>query len=862
MTAPRGARVPSSSSRLSSSRSAVTEGRFLPGALVASRYRIVALLGRGGMGEVYRADDLTLGQPVALKFLPESASDDETLERFRAEVRIARRISHPNVCRVYDIGEAADQIFLSMEYVDGEDLASLLRRIGRLPQDKGLEIARKLCAGLAAAHDKGVLHRDLKPSNIMIDGRGEVLIMDFGLAAIARDIHVGEIRSGTPAYMAPEQLDGREVTARSDVYALGLVLYEMFTGKRAFDGNTLEEITLLRRHHTPSRPSDRVRDLDPAIERVILRCLETDPLRRPATALAVAAALPGGDPLAAALAAGETPSPQLVAAAGERAGISKRGAVIAFAAAVAALIAAAVIATFVTVTNKIDAPYSAEVLDAKARDLVQQFGYTDAPADSYSAFDYDDALANYISQHPGNWRDTISHGPALLFFWYRQSPNPLAAIAAKDNSMISGLVTHDDPPPLLSGMLEVRLDPRGRLVYLQAIPPQVEKSNGAASAPNWDALFTAAGLDRSKLEPASPEWNSLGASDVRAAWTGTWPGTTRRLRVEAAAWHGKPVSFRLIGDWTEPERNVRPDSRGQKAQGFLGAGVAAVLLVFAVFLAYRNWVRRRSDQQGAMRLAVFVFALTMALWLCRAHFVPPIATLGLFFLAVAGALFNAALIWLLYVAAEPYVRRYWPQTIISWTRLLSGRVRDPLVGRDALIGVILGLTWLLLFDIYFILAQRAGDLPAVGSSAFLDGFRPTLGAWLLHVSEGIMGTLQFFVFLFVARMVLRRTWLAAVAFVAFWTIFKCLDAQHLAILVPVVIGLYSIAAIALVRFGFVTLAAAIFTVDLLANVPIPTSFSSWYIGSAVFVLASILALAAWGFHTALAGQPLWKESLD
>ena len=175
-----------------------------------------------------------LAQPVALKFLPEHKTDEFTLERFRNEVRIARQVSHPNVCRVYDIGRGRrHRVFLSMEYVDGEDLASLLRRIGRLPADKALEIARKICAGLAAAHDKGVLHRDLKPANIMLDGRGEALIMDFGLAGLARPDRA-RCRSGTPAYMAPEQLAGKEVTVRSDIYSLGLVLYELFTGRRCF----------------------------------------------------------------------------------------------------------------------------------------------------------------------------------------------------------------------------------------------------------------------------------------------------------------------------------------------------------------------------------------------------------------------------------------------------------------------------------------------------------------------------------------------------------------------------------------------------------------------------------------------------
>src|SRR5580700_6878994 len=318
------------SSRPSSSAYLMSEGRFLPGRLLAGRYRIIALLGKGGMGEVYRADDLTLGQPVALKFLPDEAARDQgLLERFKNEVRIARRVSHPNVCRVYDVGDVEGHTFFTMEYVDGEDLASLLRRIGRLPEDKALDIARQLCAGLAAAHAKGVLHRDLKPANIMLDGRGQVVVTDFGLAGIADQIQGNDVRSGTPAYMAPEQLAGKEVSTRSDIFSLGLVLYEVFTGKRAFSAKPGEPNGGDR---TPSRPSSVVKDLNPIVERVILRCLENEPTARPANVFSVAAALPGGDPLAAALAAGETPSPQLVAASGESAGLRPRIAAICLAA--------------------------------------------------------------------------------------------------------------------------------------------------------------------------------------------------------------------------------------------------------------------------------------------------------------------------------------------------------------------------------------------------------------------------------------------------------------------------------------------------------------------------------------------------
>jgi serine/threonine protein kinase len=174
-----------------------TPGAFTPGAIVAGRYRLVAMLGRGGMGEVYRADDLTLAQPVALKFLSAGvAGDDSRLAQFHNELRVARQVSHKNVVRLYDLGDADGRRFLTMEYVDGEDLASLLRRIGRIPQDKAVELARQLCAGVAAAHERGVLHRDLKPANVMIDGDGNVRITDFGLAVAASDANA--VHEGTP----------------------------------------------------------------------------------------------------------------------------------------------------------------------------------------------------------------------------------------------------------------------------------------------------------------------------------------------------------------------------------------------------------------------------------------------------------------------------------------------------------------------------------------------------------------------------------------------------------------------------------------------------------------------------------------
>jgi predicted Ser/Thr protein kinase len=389
-----------------SSSSSAEEGRFPAGTVLAGRYRILGLLGHGGMGEVYRAYDLILNQAVALKFLATPQVSESALARFRNEVRIARQVSHPNVCRVYDIGFVEGFHFLSMEYLDGEDLDSLLRRIGRLPQDKAIEFTRKICAGLSAAHERGVLHRDLKPSNIMIDGRGQVRITDFGLAGLAAEIPLSDLRSGTPAYISPEQKAGRDVTMRSDLYSLGLVLYEMFTGKR--------------RTSTESNPTDLVKDLDPAVERVILRCLEEEPKRRPSSALNVAMALPGGDPIAAALAAGETPSPEMVAASGEKEGFSPRTAILCFAGFVASIVLG--VLTWPSLFNKAQVNIPPEALAFRARDILKQLGYAELPRGSAYGFSCCDAANLSFAEQQGSRQDAIlaSHQPPVLRFWYRQ----------------------------------------------------------------------------------------------------------------------------------------------------------------------------------------------------------------------------------------------------------------------------------------------------------------------------------------------------------------------------------------------------------------------------------------------------------
>jgi len=818
------------------------------------------------MGEVYRADDLTLGQAVALKFLPDDAVRDEALlERFRSEVRIARHVSHPNVCRVYDVGEVDGHTFFTMEYVDGEDLASLLRRIGRLPHDKALDIARQLCAGLAAAHAKGVLHRDLKPANIMLDGRGQVVITDFGLAGVAGQIQGAEVRSGTPAYMAPEQLEGKEVSVRSDIYALGLVLYEVFTGKRAF-AEKPAELVRARGDRTPSRPSSVVRDLDPIVERVILRCLENEPSARPATVLSVAAAMPGGDPLAAALAAGETPSPQLVAASGETTGLRPRLAVVCFAAVLAGLAIGMYLSIRYSGLEKMHLEQPPEVLTQKAREITTRLGYADRPADSAFGFDYNTDFRDYVEKDtrmPPRWDEVIAGRPTLLEFWYRQSPKPLVARDYRDPLLTPDIVEQDDPPTILSGMVNVELDPQGRLIDFLAIPPQKQEPGPQAAQPDWSALFTAAELDASKLHPAQPEWNSVAAADTRAAWTGTWPGSTRPLRVEAAAWRGKPVYFTLIGEWTKPERMVGSSNElKNKLAQIIGLALLIALLAGGAFLARRNYRAGRADREGALRLAAVMFVLEILLWLCRSHLVPAFDTTLVMLLAIATGLLIAGVGWMLYLAVEPWVRRRWPQAIISWSRLLSGQWRDPLVGRDILFGVAFGVVWILIFELAQIPLARMGAAPALHSTEYLIGGRQAFGQWLLQFPVSIFGTLQFFFLLLGLKVLLRRDWIAAIAFIAIFVALKSLQSTHPMLEIPTFALVYIILALMAFRFGLVPVAVASFTVDMLANVPLTADFSVWYLSTSVLALLSVVALAGWGFYHSLGGAPVWEVETE
>ena len=833
--------------------------RFAPGTVVGGRYRIVGLIGRGGMGEVYRADDLKLEQPVALKFLPRALEGDaDRLERLYGEVRMARQVSHPSVCRVWDVGEAEGQHFLSMELVDGENLASLLRRIGRLPQDKALDIVRQVAAGLAAAHEKGVLHRDLKPANVMLDLQGKVRLTDFGLASLAASVGGEDVRSGTPSYMSPEQLAGREVTTRSDIYSLGLLAYELVTGRRAFEGKGFAELARKHRDERPIEPSAIVPDLDPAVERTILACLEKDPKRRPSSAVVVSAMLSGRDPLEAAIAAGETPSPELVAAAGESEGLRPRAAWACLLLTVLGALLMPVVQARRHVLTRVPVEKGPEALEDRARDLVARIAPGASAVDREVGFSTDSDLILWIQEHDRTaerWAPLAAGDPPLVSFWYRQSPRPLAP------SSVSGVAGWNDPPARVTDMAGVEYDLQGRLVSFYRVPPQREKESGPSPAADWASLFAEARLDPSQFRPVEPRWTPSLYADSRAAWEGAWPKRPEiALRIEAAAYRGRPVWFEIVNPWTRPEREqAYPFTAGQRGMQAFYTFVMVALVAIGGVLAYRNIRLGRGDRRGAFRLALGLATLAVASWALRAHHVAdPASEIVLFARGAGIAVLVAALLWLFYLALEPYVRRLRPWTLVSWTRLLDGGWSAAVVGRDVLIGMtggtVLALLGVLARAFFVWLGRPAPPPEPMGLDALLSTRNLLSYVTGLPVNATLVGLALLLLFL-VLRLLTRRDLVAAALVVAFLISGDLSSSKENAwLMAPLAAVAWGSFIAMMLRFGVLAAITAVLTANMLTFPPLIYAPGSWTGAATLVVVPLLVVLAVLAFRSAVGGH--------
>jgi serine/threonine-protein kinase len=770
---------------------------------------------------------------------------------------------------VYDIGEASGELYLSMEYVDGEDLAGLLKRIGRLPVDKGIDIARKLCAGLAAAHARGVLHRDLKPGNIMIDSHGEVRIMDFGLAAVAeQQLDAADVRSGTPAYMAPEQLEGREATTRSDIYALGLVLYEVFTGRPAFEGKDAAELLGLRKVHPSTTPSTLAPDLDPAVERTILRCLEPDPRMRPASALEVAALLPGGDPLAEALAAGETPSPDLVAAASPDTVLRP-----AIAAALVVLIGAGLAGTLMLtketqMLSMVPMENPPEVLASRAREIVRTLGHADPAADVAYGFRAERGHIDYLAERLSSdssrlaqWKTMLGARPTPVSFWYAQSQGP---VVPPNGPSLSGAARPIDMLPSVRDGVSVDLDLDGRLLRFVISPTGGHAPASSADVPDWSGLFTAAGLKLEQFKTAARKAGVSPEADARVAWTGSYPAPgDLPVRVEATAAAGMVTSFEVVFPWTNREPLF------PQPTGYANVVLFIIFSIGPILVARYNWLRGRADVRGALRITAVGFLSFLAFRLLDAHdAINALVTRPIFVIAAG----QGVLTGILYVALEPWVRRWWPHAMIGWARLVAGRWRDSLVARDVLVAVatVAGLECVMRLAHFS--SMHLGSLP-LGVAASASNNRPvfvlanlagaefTVASLLYSISRGIPFAASIFFMLAMFRSLLRKPWLGTTAFVLFACAWTAVTFQGLGIranwvnVTALAAHIFVVIFVAL-RFGFLVLVVLVCAQRFVNHSFLTTDFGAWYGQSSLLAVLLLSVLTIWAFRVSLGGRPL------
>lgn len=832
--------------------------RFAPGDLLGERYRIVLPLGRGGMGEVYRADDLSLGVSVALKILPERLATNPTwLARFRKEVAAARQVSHPHVCRVYDIAEVDGLSMLSMEFIAGDDLAAIVRKVGRLSSGLAIDLTRQIARGLDAVHDEGLVHRDLKPANVMIDGRGRAKLADFGLAATAASVQGNDAYAGTPAYQAPEQLAGGELSERTDLYALGVLAYELLTGRRPY-GVTDRDGLIRAQKELPPPPSTFDATVPPEVDRIVLKCLAHDPLKRPSSADEVYRTLPGDAALNAALAAGITPSAEVVADAGGEGRLSRRVALLL----VGVIIVLGILGGVFQWQWERGLPVAGSPVELieRCRTLLAASGHpTDLPfqAQSYEIagiqMDWRDQNDRALDRtSPEAIKQIPPHG-----FCYRVSSTPLIP---RFPIREQPLVTFDDPP--FGGFLaaSVTVDSFGRLVHIIRIPPSARPQT-IRPLPDWPAWFREAGFEFERFRPVTPVRDWTVAYDARFAWEGVFPDRPSiPVTIEAATDRGELVAFTRVAPWTTPETREDANQELQTSYRVWWIVIPAVTMVVGGWLAWRNVRTGTADVRGSIRFAVGFSGLHVLLYLV---FVGPmdlgVHFLSEWFLLFARVLMNSLRIALGYLALEPFVRRHWPWQLIGWRRLLDGRWADPLVGRDVLIGILAGTLACVFVYGMFLLPGWLGRPPEIPFRNHDFSLRP-FGFLIVSILTAIDVSVVVMFLMFLLNRLFRTPYLWVPIIMALLLLgpTRMASGANPDILFWVGPILSVIVLVLAMRYGLLVLMLAWISALVQAGYPIFSGWGTWYWPNSALGCVTILALLTYGLVTAVGG---WRRLL-
>lgn len=868
--------------------------RFMPGQLLADRYRIVSMLGRGGMGEVYRAEDIRLGQTVALKFLPvERASNRRHLEYLYKEVRLSQRLTNPHICRVHDLVEVDGQHCLSMEYIEGEDLKTLLRRVGPLPEPKALELAYQICQGLHAAHQVGVLHRDLKTANIMIDELGRARIADFGLAREKNLIDPSEGLTGSPNYMSPEQMASNETSVQSDIFSLGLILFEVLTGKPAHNARSRGEIVAMHQRDEAEQAILKRNDISPAVVTSIAKCLHRKPSDRPVSVAAFAETLPGRLSLSDAFGSGEMASPEMLAEVRSRNdAIDRHRIAWIVAASISVLVA---VAYFSKTFQRFGIDRSLTSLADDASEYRQSLGW---PAGNSIVY-------GYVANRPAmQWFSNNDAKPDQLnsdqkaysayessYFWYRESQTPL--IALLPNWKGDGFLVVDEVRPSIHAPdgMHMRLDAQGNLKYYSAILSADSFSIQQTDSPDpediqndpwWHQPLELAGLspsEISRLQAVPPQFTPLGFADERLSWilpttdddpsslvnskakTDTANGDTaintrieQMVRIDAAR-SGRTVTyFRIVMPWDDASPVIRWSGFASRNRvlAFLFFTWIPLLLGLIVWQVRKNLNAKQADRLGAIRLASLGGFSVIMIWLLGGTHAIDALELDTFLTALAGACLVYVIMWLTYIAFEPVVRRHWPTSLVSWSRLLHGNWDDSLVGRDLLIGCTVG-AWAaigkhLVFDLPSLWGDATFGLPNVTNLTPLHGLRMAIGEIATAASQAIVFSIFFQLFFLIALRVLTgRTAVAAPIFVAVLSTMVAAQYEPAWLAFVVTAIEMSVMAYLYLRVGLLA-AVMMHFVRLMLKWPMTTDVSSWYIettGIALCVIALVIAVAAY-----------------
>jgi hypothetical protein len=644
--------------------------------------------------------------------------------------------------------------------------------------------------------------------------------------------------------MAPEQLRGESATARSDLFSLGLVLYEMVVGRPRFEAGTVAHV--LSQHET-SRPEEtmgRLADVDPELGRVIDWCMRARPRDRPSSIEAVQAALPGGDPLQVALEAGETPSPELVASARGRGEL--RPSVVAML--LVAFIALVLVSTLAAsrwgqVPGYIEVPEPPEALATRAGDLLAQAGVATREGDVALGWEFDWDRRIWIVQHGFEWQGRgRGMAPSPVYLWYRFGPQPL-----EPRSQLAR-VTPEDPPLDRTGMARVRLDAQGRLLELIVVPPE-RSPLFFEPEPGWTELLEATGVDQDSLRDVEPEWTPPVAAQRRRAWTAVYPGQPDLpVRVEAATVVGQPVWLQVIPPWMAAgETALREGTMSHRlwTVAAVAKGLLFLLLVgTAALLARRNVRRGRGDSKGAFRLGLFVGSTTFITLVLRADFAPE-ESLGQIIQLFGFGIAEGFVAWIAYLAMEPYLRRSWPHILIGWHRFVAGRIRDARVGREVLLGLVAGL---LLAAIQSELAvqMRLGDFPYPAPLHLVTSPRDLFASLIGALSEACINPLFGGLVLLVATVLLRRrTWAIAGLWTATFLIAGgeefYFDLQYALALMFLLATFWTLVLVRVGLLGFAVMTLA----GLLIDFPLTLDSSAWYFPHSLIPLVALLAVGVW-----------------